>query len=84
LTNQFAYFTISLRSFVKIGECLIEDWQAAGLLKPSAIKEAISTIEQTLVLKKLGRLSSKDLVSMENTLKNFPKHVLVKKQYYRS
>lgn len=49
----------------------MEDWQAAGLLKPSAIKQAISTIEQTLVLKKLGRLSSKDLVSMGNTLKKF-------------
>lgn len=54
-----------------IGECLIEDWQAAGLLKPSAIKQAISTIEQTLVLKKLGRLSSKDPVSTGNTLKKF-------------
>ena len=56
---------------LSIGECLIEDWRAAGLLKPSAIKPAISTIEQTLVLKKLGRLSSKDLISMENTLKWF-------------
>jgi len=28
-----------------IGECLIQDWQDAGLLKPSAIKPAISTIE---------------------------------------
>jgi len=37
----------------------------------SAIKPAILTIEQTRVLKKLGRLSSKDLVSMENTLKEF-------------
>lgn len=54
---------------LSIGECLIEDWQAAGLLKPSAIKPAISTIEQTLVLKRLGRLSSKDLISMEDTLK---------------
>lgn len=52
-----------------IGECLIKDWQNAGLLKPSAIKPAISTIEQSLVLKRLGKLSSDDLVSIENTLK---------------
>ncbi|TVM03886.1 MAG: type II toxin-antitoxin system PemK/MazF family toxin [Candidatus Brocadia sp. WS118] len=42
------------------GECLINNWQDAGLLKPSAIKPAISTIEQTLVLKKLGKLSQKE------------------------
>jgi mRNA interferase MazF len=50
---------------------LIVDWQDAGLLKPSAIKPAISTIEQTLVLKKLGRLSTQDLISMDITLKKF-------------
>ena len=45
-----------------IGECLIEDWRGAGLLKPSSIKPAISTIEQRLVLRKLGKLSPKDLI----------------------
>lgn len=52
-----------------IGECLIKDWKDAGLLKPSSIKPAISTIEQTLVLKKLGKLASEDLISMNNALK---------------
>lgn len=56
---------------IVIGECLITDWQGAGLLKPSAIKPAISTIEQTLVLKKLGRLSPQDLISMDIALKKF-------------
>ena len=52
-----------------IGECRIEDWRDAGLLKPSAIKPAISTIEQALVLKKLGGLSTKDIPSMDRTLR---------------
>jgi len=34
----------------------VRDWQAAGLLKPSVIKPVIATIEQGLVIKKLGRL----------------------------
>jgi mRNA interferase MazF len=42
----------------EVGECLIADWQSAGLLKPSAVKPAISTVEQVLVLKKLGSLSA--------------------------
>ena len=49
----------------------IEDWQSAGLLKLSSIKPAISTIEQRLVLKKLGKLSPKDLILMENAIKEF-------------
>ena len=54
-----------------IGDCLIEDWKIAGLLKPSSVKPAISTIEQSLVLRKLGKLSPKDLILMENALKEF-------------
>ena len=54
-----------------IGECLIENWQDAGLLKPSVVKPAISTIEKALVLKKLGKLSQMDLISMEKALIEF-------------
>ena len=56
---------------LNVGERLIEDWRGAGLLKPSSIKPAISTIEKNLVLKKLGKLSTKDLISMEEALKEF-------------
>ncbi len=52
-----------------IGESLIKDWQKAGLLKPSSIKPAISTIEQRLILKKLGSLSPNDLVSLDQSLR---------------
>lgn len=37
-----------------IGEVIIQDWQAAGLLKPSAIKPVITTIEKGLVIKGSG------------------------------
>ena len=60
--------TSKINSTVGIGECLIEDWQAAGLLKPSAIKSAISTVEQTLVLRKLGGLSPSDIAAMNAAL----------------
>ncbi len=56
---------------IGIGECLIQDWRDAGLLKPSAVKPAISTVEQTLVLKKLGKISLQDLISMDTALKEF-------------
>lgn len=56
---------------IRIGECLLADWRDAGLLKPSAVKPAISTIEQSLVLKKLGRLSHYDSISVDTALKEF-------------
>ena len=57
------------RSRLGIGEFLIEEGQEAGLLKSSAVKSAISTIEQRLVMKILGRFSSKDLSTLEKALK---------------
>ena len=61
--------TGQIRGHIGIGEFLIEDWQGAGLLRPSAIKSAISTIEQRLVLKLLGKLSARDLSTLERALK---------------
>lgn len=43
-----------------VGEMLIEQWQAAGLLKPSVIKPIIFTLEKALIIKKMGVLSSLD------------------------
>lgn len=52
-----------------IGECRVQDWQRAGLLKPSAIKPAISTIDRTLIYRKMGALSSPDLSAMDQALR---------------
>src|SRR4030065_2717984 len=38
--------TGQIRDHIGVGEFLIEDWQGAGLLKPSAVKWGVSTIEQ--------------------------------------
>ena len=43
----------------------IVDYQSAGLLKQSIIKPAIATIEKKLVVKKLGKLSYNDLISLK-------------------
>ena len=57
--------TSRVNEIISPEECLIEDWESAGLLKPSAIKAAISTIDAKLVLRKLGTLSHRDTISME-------------------
>jgi mRNA interferase MazF len=38
----------------------VRDWQASGLLKPSVIKTVLTTLDQRLVRKTLGRLSETD------------------------
>ena len=46
----------------------IAHWQAAGLLKPSLIKPVIATIEQTTIVRTLGKLSSADLSAIHEML----------------
>ena len=49
-------------------EHVIDDWEGAGLLKPSLIKTAVSTIERKLIIKKLGRFVSKDIALLDKAL----------------
>jgi mRNA interferase MazF len=52
--------TSQLRASATYGETWIQDWQTAGLLKPSSIKPVFATLEQPMVLRHLGRLSAVD------------------------
>ena len=49
-------------------ECMVENWQEAGLLKPSAIKPVIATIEQSLVKGALGELEEGDRETMRRMI----------------
>jgi mRNA interferase MazF len=52
--------TSQMRSSGKFGEVKIKSWEKAGLLKASVIKPVITTIENNLVLKRLGSLGDED------------------------
>ena len=60
--------TSQLRPSGSFGEVTVQDWQAAGLLKPSAIKPVVTTIEQSLVIRSLGKLKAVDLAALRGTL----------------
>jgi mRNA interferase MazF len=47
------------------GDVVVESWREAGLLKPSAIKPVIATIEQSLTIKQLGSLSPEDIALLK-------------------
>lgn len=51
------------------GEALIGKWNDANLLKPSAFKSVIFSVEKQFIYKKLGHLSNDDLDCLCNCIK---------------
>lgn len=43
-----------------LGEALLKNWEAAGLLKPSAFKSVIFTVEKEYIDKAIGKLADAD------------------------
>ncbi|WP_353216545.1 type II toxin-antitoxin system PemK/MazF family toxin [Sandarakinorhabdus sp.] len=56
--------TSQLTGFAHSYDVLVMQWQAAGLLKPSAIKAVIATLERSLIIRKLGSLQPDDRVAL--------------------
>lgn len=52
--------TSQVRQSPASGEALLQDWQAAGLAKPSMFKPLIATLQKEQVVKRLGKLSAED------------------------
>jgi len=52
--------TSQLHPMTSLGEVWIGEWQLARLLKPSAIKPVFATLEQSLIVRRLGTLHAQD------------------------
>ena len=52
--------TSQVRTPLGFGEALVADWQSAGLIKLSVFKPVFATIDQGLVVRTLGALSTDD------------------------
>src|SRR3989338_6493879 len=51
------------------GEFLLQGWQEASLLFPSAVKRGLFTLETTCVTRRLGHLSRADLEKLDQALR---------------
>ena len=60
--------TSQVRPQLGFGEALIDDWQAAGLIKPSVIKPVVFTAEKTIMRKALGTLGQKDQEALRTSI----------------
>lgn len=60
--------TSQMRSPLAFAETLLNDWQAANLLKASVVKPLLATLEQSLIIRQLGSLSRRDQTSLRQAL----------------
>src|ERR1700677_1190674 len=60
--------TSQVHSPSSLGEVQVGQWQAANLLKPSAIKPVFATLEQNLILKRLGVLDPSDQAGLRQAI----------------
>ena len=60
--------TSQVHSPSSLGEVQVGQWQAANVLKPSAIKPVFATLEQNLILKRLGVLDPSDQAALRQAI----------------
>jgi mRNA interferase MazF len=51
------------------GDHRIQEWKAAGLLKPSLVQTKLATVEAPMIRRKLGALEAEDLAAFEDGLR---------------
>ena len=61
--------TSQIKSAQGGGEFQVNDWQGAGLLKPSVVKPVITSIEKHLIIKTLGRCKENDQSMLRQKIK---------------
>ena len=62
--------TSQVRLPLSFGEQMVDDWQLAGLLKPSLLKPLIATVEKTQIVRCMGQLSEADKQRLNIVLSN--------------
>jgi mRNA interferase MazF len=60
--------TSQFRPSPTLGEVWLQDWHAARLLKPSAVKPVFATLEQNLIIRQLGTLATADQTALKNAI----------------
>ena len=50
------------------GDILLADWQKAGLIKPSAVRGVLATIDKQDIVRSMGELTEDDLAKVESAI----------------
>jgi mRNA interferase MazF len=60
--------TSRIRPSPSFGETTVDQWETAGLIKPSFIKPIFTTVEKGIVIRKIGKLSDQDLQNLRKSI----------------
>jgi len=66
-----AFITSKLDLEYRIGDYKIQEWGKSNLPKPSMLRMKFAIIDKSIIIKKLGRLSEKDVEKFSKLLKDF-------------
>ena len=66
--------TSQLRASARPFDVIIEGWELAGLLKPSAVKPIIATLEQAILIRRLGAIEPADRTALTDSLDRILAH----------
>ncbi len=64
-----AYVSSQISKATAPVDYILNDWQSAGLLKPSFVRPKIAAIEPSLIVHQVGQLSAQDMVEVERRLR---------------
>jgi len=66
-----SFITSKLDRDKRFGDYKIKRWEESKLPKPSMIRMKFATIDQTIVIKKIGRLSESDISEFQKEIVRF-------------
>ena len=64
-------FVVPISSQLQNVDLILQDWKAAGLNVPCGIKSQLATIESKLIVKSIGKLSTRDQASVRSRLREW-------------
>ena len=65
-----AQITSRVSADSRAGDYMIQDWKEAGLPRPAMVRRRVATVQEALILRKLGSLSGTDLEPALTALRN--------------
>jgi len=65
------FITSNVKSYGRTGDTIIQKWKESGLPKPSMTRMKFATIEKSIIIKKIGRITSIDRETIQNKLYTF-------------
>jgi mRNA-degrading endonuclease toxin of MazEF toxin-antitoxin module len=69
-----AFITSKVDREKRLGDYLIKEWALSKLPKPSLLRMKFATIEKSIIIKKIGKLSKYDISQFQAELVNFFKN----------